>query len=77
MIFLGVLDNLKKDRVNALAIQLHCRKVFSSYSYLGYKKFEWFSIIRTLSMLAFSPHLIGGWGIYMLAVAPEHSICRN
>ena len=36
MIFLGVLDNLKKDRVNALAIQLHCQKLFSSY--LGYKK---------------------------------------
>ena len=35
MIFLGVLDNLKKDRVNALAIQLHCQKLFSSY--LGYK----------------------------------------
>ena len=33
--FLGVLDNLKKDRVNALAIQLHCQKLFSSY--LGYK----------------------------------------
>ena len=36
MIFLGVLDTLKKDRVNALAIQLHCQKLFSSY--LGYKK---------------------------------------
>ena len=35
------------------------------------------SIMRLLSMLAFSPHLIGGWGIYMLVVAPEHSICRN
>ena len=33
---LNVLDNLKKDHVNALAIQLHCQKVFSSY--LGYKK---------------------------------------
>ena len=75
MIFLGVLDNVKKDRVNALAIQLHCQKLFSSY--LGYKKFGSFSIIRLLSMLAFSPHLIGGWGIYMLVVAPEHSICRN
>ena len=31
MIFLGVLDNLKKDRVNELAIQLHCQKLFSSY----------------------------------------------
>ena len=31
MIFLGVLDNLKKDHVNALAIQLHCQKLFSSY----------------------------------------------
>ena len=28
-------------------------------------------------MLAFSPHLIGGWGIYMLVVAPEYSVCRN
>ena len=28
-------------------------------------------------MLAFSLHLIGGWGIYMLVVATEHSICRN
>ena len=73
MIFLDVLDNLKKDRVNALAIQLHCQKLFSSC----YKKFGGFSIIRLLSMLAFSPHLIGGWGIYMLVVAPEHSICRN
>ena len=36
MIFLGVFDNLKKDHVNALAIQLHCQKLFSSY--LGYKK---------------------------------------
>ena len=35
MIFLGVLDNLKKDHVNALAIQLHCQKLFSSY--LDYK----------------------------------------
>ena len=36
MIFLGVLDNLKKDYVNTLAIQLHSQKLFSSY--LGYKK---------------------------------------
>ena len=28
-------------------------------------------------MLAFSPHLIGGWGIYMLVVESEHSVCRN
>ena len=28
-------------------------------------------------MLALSPHLIGGWGIYMLVVTPEHSVCRN
>ena len=75
MIFLGVLDNPKKDRVNALAIQLHCQKLFSLY--LGCKKIGRFNIIRLLSMLAFSPHLIDGWGIYMLVVVPEHSICRN
>ena len=34
MNFLGVLDNLKKDHVNALAIQLHCQKLLSLY--LGY-----------------------------------------
>ena len=38
MIFLGVLDNLKKDRVNALAIQLHYQKLFSLY--LGYKNWD-------------------------------------
>ena len=35
MIFLGVLDNLKKDHLNALAKQLHCQKLFSLY--LGIK----------------------------------------
>ena len=38
MIFLGVLGNLKKDLVNALAIQLHCQKLFSSY--LGYENLD-------------------------------------
>ena len=28
-------------------------------------------------MLALSPHLIRGWGIYMLVVESEHSVYRN
>ena len=33
--FWGIIDNLKTDHVNVLAIQLPCQKLFSSY--LGYK----------------------------------------
>ena len=35
--FFGMIDNLKTKHINVLAIQLSCKKLFSSY--LGYKNF--------------------------------------
>ena len=64
MIFLGMIDNLKTDHVNVLAtIQLPGQKLLFSYSGIFY-----------VSVL---PHLTDGWGIHILVVAPEHSVCRN
>ena len=70
-----MIDNLKTKHINVLAIQLSCQKLFSSY--LGYKKTLVICIIKLLLMLALSPHLIRGRGIYMLVVESEHSVCRN
>ena len=66
MIFLGVLDNLKKDHVNALAIQLHCQKLFSSYEEMLAK----FDQVHPQTALR-SAVVIGGWGIYMLSIVPK------